>query len=47
MAFFLIEAVLGRPLPVHWQAILTRGGIAVLMTLTLFLVLFDLARLIP
>jgi regulator of sigma E protease len=46
MAFFLIEAVLGRPLPVHWQAILMRGGIAILMTLTLFLVLFDLARLI-
>ena len=47
MAFFLIEAVLGRPLPVHWQAILMRGGIAILMTLTLFLVMFDLARLIP
>lgn len=47
MAFFLIEAVLGKPLPIHWQVILMRGGIAILMTLTLFLVLFDLARLIP
>ena len=47
MAFFLIEAVLGRPLPVYWQAILMRGGIAILMTLTLFLIMFDLARLIP
>jgi regulator of sigma E protease len=47
LAFFLIEALLGKPLPLHWQAILMRGGIAILMTLTLFLVLFDLARLIP
>ena len=45
LTFFLWEALLGKPLPVVVQARLMRGGIAILMGLTLFLVVADLMRL--
>jgi regulator of sigma E protease len=46
LAFFLWEAVRGKPLPLVVQAGLMRGGIAILMGLTLFLIVADLMRLI-
>ena len=45
LTFFLWEAILGKPLPVVVQVRLMRGGIAILMGLTLFLVVVDLMRL--
>ena len=46
LTFFLCEALFGKPLPIGVQAGLMRGGIAILMGLTLFLVVTDLMRLI-
>ena len=46
LTFFLWEAMFGKPLPIWLQAALMRGGIAILMGLTLFLVVADLMRLI-
>ena len=46
LAFFLWEAVFRKPLPVFLQIGLMRGGIAILMGLTLFLIVADLLRLI-
>ncbi|MDC1383368.1 RIP metalloprotease RseP [Candidatus Puniceispirillum sp.] len=46
LAFFLLEACRGRPLPVGFQAIMMRGGIALLLGLTLFLVVNDIIRLL-
>jgi len=37
---------LGKPLPVAVQAALMRGGVAILMGLTLFLVVTDLLRIV-
>ena len=45
LAFFLLEAFRGRPLPVGLQAIMMRSGIAILLGLTLFLVVNDVIRL--
>ena len=44
IAFFTYEALFRRPLPMALQGILLRGGIAILLSLTVFLVFFDLAR---
>jgi len=44
--FFGLEFLLGKPLPVAVQAALMRGGVAILMGLTLFLVVTDLLRII-
>ena len=46
LAFFLLEACRGRPLPVGLQAIMMRSGIAILLGLTLFLVVNDVIRLL-
>ena len=46
LTFFLWEALFGKPLPTAVQVVLMRGGIAILMGLTLFLVVADLMRLI-
>ena len=46
LTFFFWEAIFGKPLPTWLQAGLMRGGIAILMGLTLFLVIADLTRLI-
>jgi regulator of sigma E protease len=43
--FFLLEFLRGKPLPLGFQAALMRGGIAVLMGLTVFLVVMDVVRL--
>jgi regulator of sigma E protease len=45
LTFFFLEALCGRPLPVWFQAVLMRGGVAILMGLTLFLVVTDVIRL--
>ena len=45
LAFFLLEAISGRPLPIRLQTIMMRGGIAILLGLTLFLVVNDVVRL--
>lgn len=47
LAFFLYEAIAGRPLPEMVQGLLLRGGIAILLTLTVVLVVFDIGRLLP
>ena len=44
LAFFTYEALFRRPLPMLLQGVLLRGGIAILLALTVFLVLFDVAR---
>ena len=41
----LFEAVIGEPVPPKIQAVLMRGGIAILMGLTIFLVVYDVIRL--
>ena len=45
LAFFLYEALFRRPLPLAVQGILLRGGISILLALTVGLVVFDVARL--
>ncbi len=45
LSFFLLEAIIGRPVPLRIQALLMRGGISILMGLTLFLVVYDVIRL--
>jgi len=45
LAFFIYEAVRGKPLPLGVQAALMRGGITILMTLMLILIVFDVSRL--
>lgn len=45
LAFFLYEAIFRRPLPMIVQGVLLRGGIAILLTLTVVLVAFDVSRL--
>ncbi len=45
LTFFLLEAVIGKPVPLQIQAVLMRGGITILMLLTIFLVVFDVIRL--
>jgi regulator of sigma E protease len=45
LTFFFLEALRGKPLPIWFQAALMRGGIAILMGLTLFLVVTDVIRL--
>ena len=46
LAFFLLEALRGRPLPIGFQVIMMRGGVAILLGLTLFLVVNDVVRLL-
>ena len=46
LTFFLWEAILGKPLPIWVQGVLMRGGIAILIGLTLYLVVADFMRLI-
>ena len=45
LTFFLFEAIFQKPLPVGVQAGLMRGGITILIGLTLFLIIADLMRL--
>jgi len=44
LAFFAYEALFRRPLPPVLQGVLLRGGIAILLSLTVLLVVFDVAR---
>ena len=46
LVFFFYEALFGRPLPLELQNLLLRGGIAILLGLTVVLVVFDVARLV-
>ena len=46
LTFFFLEAVIGQPVPLRIQAVLMRGGIAILMGLTTFLVVYDVMRLV-
>ena len=45
LTFFLLEAVIGKPVPPRIQVVLMRGGITILMGLTIFLVVYDVIRL--
>ena len=45
LTFFLVEALIGKPVPLRIQGVLMRGGIAILMGLTIFLVVYDIMRL--
>ena len=45
LSFFLYEALFRRPIPLIVQGILLRGGISILLALTVVLVVFDVARL--
>ena len=45
LTFFLLEAIIGKPVPPKIQIVLMRGGITVLMALMLFLVVYDINRL--
>ena len=44
LTFFIIEAIIGNPLPIAWQNILMRGGIAFLLSLMLFVTIYDIIR---
>lgn len=44
LLFFTIEAIIGRPLPEQIQSLLMKGGIALLLTLMIFVTVFDVAR---
>ena len=44
--FFFLEAIIGQPVPLRIQAVLMRGGVAILMGLTIFLVVYDVIRLV-
>lgn len=44
LTFFMIEAIIGKPLPDSWQNILMRGGIAFLLSLMLFITIYDIIR---
>ena len=46
LSFFLYEALFRRPIPLIVQGVLLRGGISILLALTVVLVVFDVARLI-
>ncbi len=46
LTFFFVEAVIGQPVPLRIQAVLMRGGIAILMGLTIILVVYDVIRLV-
>ena len=46
LSFFLYEALFRRPIPLIVQGILVRGGISILLALTVVLVVFDVARLL-
>ena len=41
LTFFIIEAIIGKPLPDAWQNILMRAGIAFLLSLMLFVIIND------
>ncbi len=45
LTFFIIEAIIGKPLPDAWQSILMKGGIALLLSLMLFVINYDIIRL--
>ncbi len=44
LVFFTLEAVLGRPLPDAVQGVLLRGGIALLLSLMIFVTIFDVVK---
>ena len=44
LTFFIIEAIIGKPVPIAWQNILMRGGIAFLLSLMLFVTIYDIMR---
>ena len=46
LSFFFYEALFRRPIPLIVQGVLLRGGISILLALTVVLVVFDVARLI-
>ena len=45
LIFFLLEAIIGKPVPLRIQLVLMRGGITILIGLTMFLVVNDVIRL--
>ena len=47
LAFFIYEAIAGRPLPMAVQDLLLRVGITLLLVLTLFVFVLDINRLFP
>ncbi|MGB0818432.1 MAG: site-2 protease family protein, partial [Candidatus Puniceispirillaceae bacterium] len=44
LLFFAIEAIVGRPLPEAFQAVLMRGGIALLLALMVCVTVYDIMR---
>ena len=44
MLFFTIEAIIGRPLPEAYQAVLMRGGVALLLALMVSVTVYDIMR---
>jgi regulator of sigma E protease len=44
LLFFVIEAVVGRPLPEAIQAVLMRGGVALLLALMVCVTVYDIVR---
>lgn len=44
LTFFIIEGIIGKPIPDALQNILMRGGIAFLLTLMLFVTIYDITR---
>ena len=44
LLFFAIEAIIGRPLPEAFQAVLMRGGVALLLALMVCVTVYDIMR---
>ena len=44
LVMFSIEAIIGRPLPEVVQNLLLRGGVAFLLSLMIFVTIFDVMR---
>ena len=44
LMMFTCEAILGRPLPEAVQGVLLRGGVALLLSLMLYVTIFDVIR---
>ena len=44
IVLYIIEIILGKPLPIHVQNILMRGGVSILLALMILITIYDVAR---
>ena len=44
IVLYIIEIILGKPLPIYVQNILMRGGVSILLALMILITIYDVAR---